>query len=152
MLELIVGHDGAVRSVKLKRGDGKVVHHSISHLYPLELSLTHTYKDAPARSQGEMTQNLEETEAPQEELVSGGVDMVVPVGDQGSSSQHLEEIEDPQFETVSDGDDQVDTNAGNEQRVSDENSEVCGPNVRQKRRAATACRQKVRKWCAELNL
>ena len=30
-----------VRSVKLKRGDGVVTHHSINHLYPLELSLTH---------------------------------------------------------------------------------------------------------------
>ena len=28
-------------SVKLKRGDGVVTHHSINHLYPLELSLTH---------------------------------------------------------------------------------------------------------------
>ena len=27
--------------VKLKRGDGVVTHHSINHLYPLELSLTH---------------------------------------------------------------------------------------------------------------
>ena len=41
MLELIRGHDDKVRSVKLKRGDGVVAHHSINHLYPLELSLTH---------------------------------------------------------------------------------------------------------------
>ena len=41
VLELIEGHDGKVRSVRLKRGDGVVVHHSINHLYPLELSLTH---------------------------------------------------------------------------------------------------------------
>ena len=45
VLELIVGHDNIVRSVKLKRGDGVVVHHSINHLYPLELSLTHAYRD-----------------------------------------------------------------------------------------------------------
>ena len=41
VLELIRGHDDKVRSVKLKRGDGVVAHHSISHLYPLELLLTH---------------------------------------------------------------------------------------------------------------
>ena len=41
VLELIRGHDDKVRSVKLKRGDGVVAHHSINHLYPLDLSLTH---------------------------------------------------------------------------------------------------------------
>ena len=41
VLELVKGHDDKVRSVKLKRGDGVIVHHSINHLYPLELSLTH---------------------------------------------------------------------------------------------------------------
>ena len=40
VLELIRGHDDKVRSVKLKRGDGAVAHHSTDHLYPLELSLT----------------------------------------------------------------------------------------------------------------
>ena len=45
VLELIVGHDNAVRSVKLKRSDGQVVYHSINHLYPLELSITHAYRD-----------------------------------------------------------------------------------------------------------
>ena len=44
VLELIVGHDDKVRSVKLKRGDGVIVHHSINHLYPLELSLTHNHR------------------------------------------------------------------------------------------------------------
>ena len=42
---MIVGHDNAVHSVKLKRSDGQVVHHSINHLYPLELSITHAYHD-----------------------------------------------------------------------------------------------------------
>ena len=45
VLELIVGHDNAVRSVKLKRSDGQIVHHSVNHLYPLELSITHAYSD-----------------------------------------------------------------------------------------------------------
>ena len=38
---MIRGHDDKVRSVTLKRGDGVVAHHSINHLYPLGLSLTH---------------------------------------------------------------------------------------------------------------
>ena len=41
VLELIRGHNDKARSVKLKRVDGVVAHHSINHLYPLELSLTH---------------------------------------------------------------------------------------------------------------
>ena len=41
VLELVKGHDDKVRSVKLKRGDGVIVHHSINHLYLIELSLTH---------------------------------------------------------------------------------------------------------------
>ena len=41
VLKLVKGHNDKVRSVKLKRGDGVIVHHSINHLYPLELSLTH---------------------------------------------------------------------------------------------------------------
>ena len=45
VLELIVGHDGKVCSVKLKRGDGVIVHHSINHLYPMELSLTYNHRD-----------------------------------------------------------------------------------------------------------
>ena len=38
VLELVVGFDGKVRSVKLRRADGAVCHHSITHLYPLEVS------------------------------------------------------------------------------------------------------------------
>lgn len=41
VLSLVAGHDNKIRSVKLKRGDGKTCHHSINHLYPLELNLTH---------------------------------------------------------------------------------------------------------------
>ena len=43
VLELIYGDDNLVRSVRLKRGDGVIQHHSISHLYPMELSLTHHF-------------------------------------------------------------------------------------------------------------
>lgn len=57
VVELIPGDDGKVRSCKLKRADGEylgvdgsvrackgeISHHSLNHLYPLELSLTHAY-------------------------------------------------------------------------------------------------------------
>lgn len=43
VLELIVGDDKKIRSVKVKRGDGSVQVHSIKLLYPLELSLTHAH-------------------------------------------------------------------------------------------------------------
>ena len=42
IIEVIPGDDGNIRSVKLKRGDGAICHHSLNHLYPLELSLTHS--------------------------------------------------------------------------------------------------------------
>ena len=45
--ELIHGDDNKVCSVKLKRGDGSVQLHSIKHLYPLELSLTHPQSPPP---------------------------------------------------------------------------------------------------------
>ena len=43
VLELVPGYDGKVRSVKLRRADGEIAHHSLNHLYPMELSLTHSY-------------------------------------------------------------------------------------------------------------
>ena len=43
VLELIVGDDKKICSVKVKRSDGSVQVHSIKLLYPLELSLTHAH-------------------------------------------------------------------------------------------------------------
>lgn len=43
VLELFPGDDGKVRSAKIKRADGEFSHHSINHLYPLELALTHDH-------------------------------------------------------------------------------------------------------------
>ena len=52
ILEVIPGDDGKVRSVKLKRADGHIAHHSLNHLYPMELSLTHDHvAKAPDHSQ-----------------------------------------------------------------------------------------------------
>ena len=43
VLELLPGSDGKVRSVRLKRADGDIAHHSLNHLYPMELALTHDH-------------------------------------------------------------------------------------------------------------
>ena len=41
VLEIIIGYDNNIRSVKVKQSNGQTVLHSISNLYPLELSITH---------------------------------------------------------------------------------------------------------------
>ena len=45
VLEVIVGHDDKIRSVKVKQANNKIVQHSINNLYPLELSITHPEKN-----------------------------------------------------------------------------------------------------------
>ena len=42
VLEIVMGFDSKIRSVKLKQGNGQIAHHSICHLFPLELSITHS--------------------------------------------------------------------------------------------------------------
>ena len=43
VMKLFPGGDGKVRSASIKRADGEIAHHSVNHLYPLELALTHDY-------------------------------------------------------------------------------------------------------------
>ena len=43
VLELYHGDDNKIRSVKVKKADGVIQLHSIKHLYPLELSITHAH-------------------------------------------------------------------------------------------------------------
>ena len=38
ILELVMGYDNKVRSVKLRQGNGKIEYHSISNLYPFQIS------------------------------------------------------------------------------------------------------------------
>ena len=45
VLELVIGYDGKVRSVRLKQGNGLIEYHSINNLYPMELSVTHAFRD-----------------------------------------------------------------------------------------------------------
>ena len=136
VLELIIGHDNAVRSVKLKRGDGVVVHHSINHLYPLELTLTHTHRDGTSIVQNEPEHDAEETEDPQGE--SRSEDVALPLAldsgdEQGSLGQTSEEVSGVQGALVEPGDGVGDS----EPRV--------------KRRAAAAGKEKIHRWCAQLN-
>ena len=58
VLELIIGYDGKIRSVKLKQGNGSVEYHSINNLYPLELSVTHAVRDNEPREALENDQNV----------------------------------------------------------------------------------------------
>ena len=58
ILELLPGSDGKVRSVRLKKGDGDIAHHSLNHLYPMELALTH---DHVAKAPDHSNQSLSES-------------------------------------------------------------------------------------------
>ncbi|XP_068243599.1 uncharacterized protein [Palaemon carinicauda] len=49
VLELILGLDNNIRSVKLKQSNGAIEYHSICNLYPMELSVTHAIRDRPSR-------------------------------------------------------------------------------------------------------
>ena len=42
--QLVYGADDKIRSAHVKRGDGSLQLHSIKHLYPLELTLTHSHQ------------------------------------------------------------------------------------------------------------
>ena len=59
VLELVIGFDNKVRSVKLKQGNGAIEYHSISNLYPMEISVN---------------QVEPQTRANEEDSVSGPVD------------------------------------------------------------------------------
>lgn len=58
VLQIFIGFDNKIRSVKLKQGNGVISNHSICHLYPLELSITHNAKE-----------NLTEEESTEEDVV-----------------------------------------------------------------------------------
>ena len=45
VLELIMGRDSKVRTVKIKQSNGVTEYHAISNLYPLEVSVTHAGRD-----------------------------------------------------------------------------------------------------------
>ena len=72
ILEVFPGDDGKIRSVRLQRADGNYAHHSLNHLYPMELALTHDHVAiSPDNSEGQVTvnsdieSNLVESQNPQ---------------------------------------------------------------------------------------
>merc|ERR1711989_196233 len=83
ILEVFPGDDGKIRSVRLQRADGNFAHHSLNHLYPMELALTHDHVAtvpnniydlqlvSPDNSEGQVTvnsdieSNLVESQNPQ---------------------------------------------------------------------------------------
>ena len=44
-VDVVVGADNKIRSVKLKQSDQTITHHSINLLYPLELAVTHQVRN-----------------------------------------------------------------------------------------------------------
>ena len=75
VLEVIPGSDGKVRSVKLKRADGDIAHHSLNHLYPMELALTHDHvaKGPDLSSDQDLIVNNNLVVPPEENLVSSNL-------------------------------------------------------------------------------
>ena len=78
IIELIVGYDNKVRSVRLKRGDGQICHHSLKHLYPLELSLTHSGHKVNESDDPDRDQALVSDEDLSMPVVSAGEDLSIP--------------------------------------------------------------------------
>ena len=79
VLELIYGDDNNVRSVRLKRGDGVIQHHSISHLYPMELSLTHHFvtNDSSSHTQENEVVADGDNDSPAENIVTQAIEPVI---------------------------------------------------------------------------
>ena len=120
--EVIIGHDNKIRSVKVKRGDGLVAHHSINHLYPMELSLTHAYNDSSVSSDNFDDEQVgSKAEVEDCELQANDE----PVG--FSNSDPISSIE-----------------------VADHIPSDIHVNARPRRAAAKACEGRMRKWCQRL--
>ena len=58
VLEVVIGFDGNIRSVKLKQGNGSVEYHSICNLYPLELSITHAIRADVTKPDSDGVENM----------------------------------------------------------------------------------------------
>ena len=78
VVQLFQGDDGKVRSCKVKRTDGELALHSVNHLYPMELSLTHAY-NGKAVSPVSESLNEEEIDSNAAEVVSTADTVLEPV-------------------------------------------------------------------------
>ena len=70
VVELICGSNQKFRSEWIKRGDGSVEIHSLSHLYPLELSLTHNYFPDTSADEGNIVNSKDCRNANSKELTN----------------------------------------------------------------------------------
>ena len=120
---MVVGHDNKIRSVKVKRGDGLVVHHSINHLYPLELSLTHSYNDSAKVGVGLPKENFEDANVDNGEMEADNLPS---------------DLSDPEPRSSV-----IDSNV--EVTLSED-----AMRMRPKRTAAKACVDRMREWCQTL--
>ena len=64
ILEVIMGPDSKIRTVKVKQGNGAIEYHSICNLYPLEVSVTHAGRDEAASQPVEDNDNSVESYRP----------------------------------------------------------------------------------------
>ena len=74
VLELVIGFDNKVRSVKLKQGNGNIEYHSISHLYPLEISFNPNAEVCSPESNNEVSSqatDIDSTESIEDETSQG---------------------------------------------------------------------------------
>ena len=78
VVELFPGDDGKIRSVKVKRSDGEIALHSLCHLYPMELSLTHAYNGSKVASEPDQLSNVEDNILDESEVRSDGMEWGTP--------------------------------------------------------------------------
>ena len=121
--ELVEGDDSKVRSVRLRKGDGSICLHSIKHLYPMELSLTHNVRVNPDSVPGESPADLRD------------------IPEEDPSEHELGGDDSPNLNT---------SNQNSAPETSEQAAAVSNASARPKRAAASACRSKMHEWCAEL--
>ena len=151
VLELVVGHDNKVRSVKLKRGDGQIQHHSVKHLYPLELSLTHSNID----SSSIISQEVGEVPNQNNQGYSSQGDSILSSQGDSILSSQGDSILNSQGDSVlsSQGDSALDSTQGD--IVTPHNNDPVSDKTmggRPKRKAAVVCKEKIKQWCPDLDL
>ena len=138
-----MGHDNKARSVKLKRGDGQIQHHSIKHLYPLELSLTHSNTDSSSSLSQEVGKVPNQNN---QGYSSQGDSILSSQGDSILSSQGDSILSSPDDSALDSTQGDIVTSHSNDP-ISDKTM-----GGRPKRKAAVVCKEKMKKWCPDLDL
>ena len=99
-MELIYGDDDKVRSAKVKIGDGSIQIHSISHLYPLELPLTHSHQ--PTEASADAGNSEEITDSTSNSQMSNSDDQLHISNDEASNLSDQQLVSDVSSSDVSD--------------------------------------------------